>query len=77
MRQLAAPDACDVSFADFAIPVAFGSLGGLVAAFAARHLARHETTRTKDAFATGANIAGFWLVGWLTFLFRQRRAHRR
>jgi hypothetical protein len=69
------PGSCDVSIVDFALPVAFGSVAGLGAAFAARKLASHERPGTQDAAAVVAHAVAFWLFGGLTFVLRQRHKH--
>lgn len=75
-NHLANPDACDVSFWDFAMPVAFGSLAGLAAGFAARRLMIHEKPHTQEAIASVAHAAAFWIFGGVTFVLRQRRMKR-
>jgi hypothetical protein len=73
--QLGNPGECDVKFWDFALPVAFGSIAGLGAAWAARRIASHERPGTQDAAASVAHAVGFWLFGGLTFVLRQRHRH--
>lgn len=73
---IAAPDAaCSVNIYDFVLPVALGSMAGFLAGISARKLMDGERTATKDALAHVAHAAGFWLVGGLTFVLRQRRPH--
>ncbi len=73
--QLANPGTCDVRIWDFALPVAFGSVAGLGAAWAARQIAASEKPGTRDAAATVAHAVAFWLFGGLTFVLRQRHKH--
>jgi len=73
--QLANPGTCDVRFWDFALPVAFGSIAGLGASWAARKIASHEKPGTQDASAAVAHAVAFWLFGGLTFVLRQRHRH--
>lgn len=73
-RQLAA--SCEVEILDFAMPVAFGSVAGLLAGIGARKLMDGSNRdKTKDAMAHVINAATFTLVAGLTFVLRQRRPH--
>jgi hypothetical protein len=73
---IAAPEAaCAVNIWDFALPVALGSIAGLVAGMGARKLMDGEHSATKDAIAHVAHAVGFWMVGGITFVLRQRRPH--
>ena len=73
--QLANPGTCDVKFWDFALPVAFGSIAGLGASYAARQLMSREKPGTQDAGAAVAHAVAFWLFGGLTFVLHQRHKH--
>ncbi len=75
-RQLAIRGpSCDVTLSDFMFPATIGSAAGVVAGIAARLLMDGERSTAKDAASHVVETGVFLLVGGLTFVLRQRRAH--
>lgn len=64
-----------ISLDDFMIPATIGSIAGLGAGALVRKMLDGEHDTAKDAAAYIVNSAIFLLVGGLTFVLRQRRAH--
>jgi hypothetical protein len=74
-RQYLLAGAQPVAVDDFLIPATIGSIAGLGAGAMVRKMLDGEHDTAKDAAAYIVNSAVFLLVGGLTFVLRQRRAH--